>query len=239
MLLLALALAPGIAISLFIILRDQYNREPRKHLIISFFLGVLSAVIALILETLLLPALESTLSESIMRTALKAFIVVALVEEWSKYIMVRYYAFRQPEFDEPYDGIVYAVMVSMGFATIENVAYVMEHGLATAILRMFLSVPAHACFGVLMGYFMGVARFKVNQQARFNMIGLLLACFFHGLFDFFLMLQENSFVTEHVSGILLFFGAIASFFISLNLSGKAVNAHLQISKNMHGLADPD
>ena len=124
MLLLALAIAPGLAICTYIFLKDQYNPEPRRHLLISFFLGFLSAAIAVILELALTASTEPYTKGTVWGTAFLAYIVVAFVEEWSKYIMVRLYAFPKPEFDEPFDGIVYAVMVSMGFATLENIFYV-------------------------------------------------------------------------------------------------------------------
>ncbi|MCE2833580.1 MAG: PrsW family glutamic-type intramembrane protease [Chitinophagaceae bacterium] len=148
MVLFALSIAPGIAISLYFFFKDEYNREPRRHVIISFFLGMVSALLAGVIESVALALTGDNGSESILFTALKAFLIVGFTEEWCKYLMVKKYAFPKPEFDEPFDGIVYAVMVSMGFATLENILYVMEHGLATAIIRMFLSVPAHACFAV-------------------------------------------------------------------------------------------
>jgi RsiW-degrading membrane proteinase PrsW (M82 family) len=232
MFLFALSIAPGIAISLYFFFRDQYNREPRRRIITSFFLGMLSALIALVIEVTLLSGLEG-LVPTVAVVAVKAFLIVALAEEWSKYIMVRNYAMRKPEFDEPFDGIVYAVMVSMGFATLENIAYVFEHGLATAVMRMFLSVPAHASFAVLMGYYMGKAKFDPFHRRRLMIKGLLLATFFHGCFDFFLFLQENSMVKKYVSDLLLFGGAVFSYAVAIYLSRKAVRIHIATSREMH------
>ena len=233
MLLLALAIAPGLAISLYIFFKDQYNREPRRHLVISFFLGILAAGIALLLETFLLGFSGTFLRESIFRTAIQAFLFVALTEEWCKYIMVRGYAFPKPEFDEPFDGIVYAVMVSMGFATIENIGYVMQHGYATAILRMFLSVPSHASFAVIMGYNMGKAKFAGPKRTAYMMKGLFWAVFWHGTYDFFLFLQDNKLVKDYISGGLLFLGALISFILAIRLSRNSIEEHIGLSKQMH------
>jgi RsiW-degrading membrane proteinase PrsW (M82 family) len=233
MILLALAIAPGLAISLYIFFKDQYNREPRRHLVISFFLGILSAGIALVAETFLLGISRNLMPPSILNTAIQAFLMVALVEEWCKYIMVRSYAFPQPEFDEPFDGIVYAVMVSMGFATIENIGYVMEHGYTTAFLRMFLSVPAHASFAIIMGYNMGKAKFAGSGRLAYIAKGLFWAVFWHGSYDFFLFLQDNNLVREFISGGLLFLGALISFFLAIRLSNNAINEHIALSKQMH------
>jgi protease PrsW len=239
MMLFALSIAPGIAISLYFFYRDQYNREPGRHLLFSFLLGILSAVPAILLQMIMLPIQEKLMPENILSIAVKAFFIVAFTEEWCKYLMVRYYAYRQPEFDEPFDGIVYAVMVGMGFATIENIGYVMQHGLATAIARMFLSVPAHAGFAILMGYYMGKAKFKPEHRFLYMMRGLFLAVFFHGAFDFFLFLRDNSLIQKNISDIFLITGAIGIFITALYFSRKAIREHVNISRTMHGKIDYD
>src|SRR5436853_481905 len=81
---------------------------------------------------------------------LLAFVVIGFSEEGCKYIMLRFYADRNKAFNEPFDGIIYSVMVSMGFATLENIGYVLNYGFQTGLVRMFLSVPSHAAFAVLM-----------------------------------------------------------------------------------------
>lgn len=180
--LLALALAPGIAIIIFIIAKDRYNKEPFKNLFYSFLLGVLSTIPAIILQLVLKGGLEYYfLSSSLLYYALFAFGAVGFSEEFSKFIMLRLYAYRLKAFDEPLDGIVYGVMISMGFATLENINYVMSYGFGTAIVRMFLSVPAHGCFGVIMGYYVGLAKFDKARAGRQMRIGILLAVFFMGL----------------------------------------------------------
>lgn len=233
MILFALSIAPGIAISLFFFFRDEYNREPRRHILFSFFLGILAAIPAAAFQLIAFPLADRLLSPGIASIAISAFILVALSEEWCKYLMVRYYAYRQPEFDEPFDGIVYTVMVGMGFATIENIGYVMQHGFATAFLRMFLSVPAHAAFAILMGYYVGRARFHPGGRFSNLMKGLFLAVFFHGLFDFFLFLRDNAMVQRHISDIFLFLGALVTFAISMVLSRNAFREHMAHSRAMH------
>jgi RsiW-degrading membrane proteinase PrsW (M82 family) len=233
MLLLALAIAPGLAISIYFFLKDQYNREPRRHLLISFLLGILSAVLAVGAETLLIDYFQIEPKSSVVSAVIMAYPIVALSEEWSKYIMVRLYAFPKPEFDEPFDGIVYAVMVSMGFATVENIAYVMQTGYGTAILRMFLSVPAHASFAIIMGYYLGKAKFAGKRRTLLLMTGLFWAVFWHGTYDLFLFLQENEMVKLFVSDGLLFAGALCSFLLAIRLSSKAIREHVQLSEKMH------
>ena len=232
MVLLAMAIAPGIAISLYFFFRDQYNREPRKHLLISFFLGMISALLAGILEQILFSIFPIDNKNDIKDTLLSAFIFVGLVEEWSKYLMVRGYAFPKPEFDEPLDGIIYSVMVSMGFATLENIGYVMEHGMGTAIARMFLSVPAHASFAVIMGYHLGKAKFAGPNRLFMIITALFWASFWHGSFDFFLFLQDNINLAKYIPNGLLFIGAVLSFILSVRLSRKATKEHVEHSRQL-------
>lgn len=232
MLLLALSIAPGIAISLYIFLKDRFNREPHLNLLVCFLLGCLSIIPAVIIQLLTVKPVERLMGGGILYTAVFAYLIVGLSEEWSKYIMLRSYAYPRKSFDEPFDGIVYSVMIGMGFATVENILYVQQHGLGTAIVRMFLSVPAHATFAVLMGYFAGKAKFKPERRKFYLFTGIFWAAFFHGTYDFFLFLQGNPTVNKYLSDSLLFVGAVASFIFAVWLSKKAIKEHHNLSKNM-------
>ena len=234
MFLLILALAPGIAICLYMYAKDKFNREPASNLIRCFFLGALSGLMALVIESLAEPALGRFIAKgSFQYTVVLAFIVVALTEEGCKYLMLKRYAYRKPEFDEPFDGIIYCVMVGMGFATLENIGYVYDNGIATGILRMFLSVPAHASFAVLMGYYAGMAKFNKVNEGALLLKGFLLAVLFHGMFDCLLFLSEDKKITEFVSGGLLTLGALASYYFAIRLSLKAIRTHQNSSKEIY------
>jgi RsiW-degrading membrane proteinase PrsW (M82 family) len=231
MLLLALSIAPGLAIILYIYRKDSYDREPKRYLLVSFFLGMLSVIPAFILEKaggFIFGNMGR--SSSIAFYAFFAFVVVAASEEASKFAAVKWYAYPKKYFDEPFDGIMYSVMVAMGFATVENIGYVQQHGFGTAILRMFLSVPAHAAFGIIMGYYIGLAKFNKEKSTGYLITGLLLAVFFHGAFDFFLFLQDSIKVKEYVSDGLLFLGAIASFYFAVRLSLRSIRLHRELSR---------
>jgi len=212
--LLALALAPIVAIVWYIIYLDKLNKEPVKMLLLTFLFGIISVLPAILLEVFggnLLGEINS-----LPKAWFQAFIVVALSEELAKYFFLRKYVFSKPYFDEPYDGIVYAIMISMGFAAIENVMYVMQGGTAVAIMRMFTAVPAHASFAVLMGYWVG--RAKMENKPQLNWLGLGSAVLFHGLYDFFLL-------AELFPGQV--FGAILSLMIALVFSRSAIKIHRQ------------
>lgn len=190
-LLIALALLPGFAISYYIWWRDKHEREPHKYLVACFLFGILSTIPAIFLETMGMK-MGIIMGPDIVMTFFFAMFVVGLSEELCKFVFLRYYIYPKEEFCEPMDGIVYSVMISMGFATLENVLYVLEGGLNVALLRMFIAVPAHAAFAVIMGYFVGMAKFSTNPGQRFTFLntGLGGAILTHGLYDFFIM-QQN------------------------------------------------
>ncbi|MEO7524646.1 MAG: PrsW family glutamic-type intramembrane protease [Ferruginibacter sp.] len=222
MTLLALAIAPGIAICLFIYFKDKYNKEPIIWLIISFILGMLAIVPSIIAEATLTTQVEKYFGNGIRGLAILSFFVIALSEELSKFVMLRYGAFNRKFFDDPFDGIVYSVVISMGFATLENIGYVLENGFATGLLRMFLSVPAHATFGVLMGYYVGLARFNPDKKKYYLILGLFWAVVFHGSFDFFLLTGKTW---------MHFGGALVSFMVAVKLSRRAIRKKQAYSKS--------
>lgn len=221
MALVLLSIAPALLVIIYIYYSDKYDKEPKHLLFACFFLGAIGSILIASVSHLVVSQYFPELEEPIVWIQfLKAFIVVALVEEFSKYIFVRYFAQRHKEFDEPYDGIMYAVMVSMGFAVTENLAYAFQGGIDTAIYRAFTAVPAHATFGIIMGYYMGKAKFS-RSRIKFNLIGLGLATFFHGIYDFFLFIN-------YIPGISI--GAFLSLAVGILLSQKAIRIH---QRNSH------
>jgi protease PrsW len=217
--LLSLAFAPGLAIILYIYFKDIHEREPLGLLLISFLYGVASVLITLTLSWPL-DALLSFRDDDVMDQFANAFFKVAFIEELSKFIFIRFILYYNKNFNEPYDGIIYAVMVGMGFATLENIVYVFQYGVGTGILRMFTAVPAHATFAILMGYFLGKAKFTHRREISYSIIALGVAMLFHGAYDYFLFIS-------FIPGIWL--GAIASLIVALILSRKAIYLHQQSS----------
>lgn len=219
--LLALALAPGIFICLFIYLKDRYKREPFWLLLWAFVLGMLSTLPALLVQ---LGYAQVRLWENdgtMAAVAFFAFGVVGFSEEISKFLMLRIFLFNRKAFDEPFDGIVYAVMVGMGFATLENVMYVLQQGWTTGIMRMFLSVPAHGTFAVLMGYFTSLAKFNPQRRQLYFLLAILLPILFHGAYDFFLFLPGSGWQIA---------GAFISFIVAIYLSRKAIKHKQELAR---------
>jgi protease PrsW len=219
--LLAIAIAPGLVICLFIYFKDKYNREPLGLMIVSFIMGMLAIIPAVIIQIALTKPVEHIMGEGIYYVAVFSYLIVALSEEGSKFLVLRFIPYRRKAFDDPFDGIVYAVVVGMGFATLENIGYVMQHGLGTGLLRMFLSVPAHATFAVLMGYHVGLAKFDPANKKRHLLLAIFWPVFFHGTFDFFLFVGKTW---------LYFGGAVVSFIVAVKLSLKLIRKKQEISK---------
>ena len=215
MLLFLLAIAPALAICIFIYWKDKFDKEPKKLLITSFFLGSFSIIITLIISYFVHFIDFNEVNTNQVWSLVSCMLGIGLVEEFSKFIFVRFYAYKKNEFNEPFDGITYSVMVAMGFAAVENTLYVIDGGASIGVIRMFTSVPAHATFGIIMGFFLGLQ--KINHQKSFGIIGLLLASTFHGLYDFYLM----NIKFNYLYGLYWF----VLFLISIYLSFKAIKIH--------------
>lgn len=198
---------------------DKYEAEPKIHLVVCFILGI-----AIIYPTIWIEewVIDTGLENygSLLSTMVYALIGVALIEEAGKFICLMIYPYPRRFFNEPMDGIVYSVMIGMGFATLENVFYADTYGFKTALVRAITAVPAHAAFAILMGYFVGLAKFDKKNRIKLLACGFLLAVWVHGLYDFFL-LQE---MYDWLSGF-----AIVTLFLAIKYARKMVQMHQENS----------
>lgn len=217
--LLLLSILPGCLIILYIYWRDRHESEPIRLLSWCFLFGVLSAYPAIKMEEFGIRDLGIiNNAEDPFMTFTFSFLVVAFSEEFVKYLFLRYYAFPKAVFDEPMDGIVYATMIGMGFATLENMLYVLvrptdaQLALQIGMMRMLTAVPAHAIFAISMGYFVGWAKFADQQRNRYLWLGLSSAIFLHGVYDYFVFMR--------LSLLLIGFLIVAGVGLSLLLLNK-------------------
>ena len=210
-----LAVLPGIVLAIAMYIRDHHEPEPLRLLIMAFILGMLAFIVSL-KPGKYLEELFSGYGSLLETKALHAFGAVALVEELAKFFIVRSVFYKNRHFNEPLDGIVYSVMVSLGFATLENVFYVWNDGIASGFLRMFSAIPAHAMFAVVMGYYLGIGRFRHRHEFRFALIGLACAVLLHGTYDYFLFI---SFIPG------MWTGAVVSFLAALWFSMRSIRIH--------------
>src|ERR1700761_9822859 len=215
LLLMALAVAPGIAVCLFIYSLKRYGAGSMRYLVTSFILGMAATLPALLIQLRAVDVRTEPWRHSIASYIWYAFAVVALSEEGSKFLVLRFYAYPKRVFREPFDGVIYSVMIGMGFATVENIEYVRQFGLETGVSRFFLAIPAHASFAVLMGYPVGRAKFAPEHSLGLLLRGLGVAVLFHGSFDFFVFLQPSREAARYLSTGVLSFGAFATFYIAV------------------------
>ena len=207
------AIIPVVALCFFIYKKDV-NKEPIGLLAKLFAFGFFSVIPVLVLELLvswifsfLLPPEEA---QGFILTFINVFLSVAIIEEGFKWIITKFFGYDNQEFDEIYDIIVYSVFVSLGFACVENLLFVLQNGFGNAIMRALLSVPGHACFAVIMGYFFALAKINsINNNKSKVGINLLLSilcpALVHTMYDAILMVMSrvnNAFVFVF---LLLFF----------------------------------
>lgn len=183
MFLVALALAPVAVWLWYFQMRDRLRPEPRGLIIRVFVLGGIAAIPAAYGELIMLAAAGLTVGRQTASDALAAAFIVGVIEESLKFIAVLVGVYRHLAFDEVMDGIIYAVAASLGFAAVENLFYVLQGGVSVGLLRAFLSIPGHAFFGAVMGYYIGLAKFAGSRQRLLLAAGLALAMLAHTAYD--------------------------------------------------------
>jgi RsiW-degrading membrane proteinase PrsW (M82 family) len=181
------AIAPVFIIALYIYFRDKYEKEPLLLLARALAVGMLAVIPILFVERFLM-AMMPPLGR-IGGAGYQAFLVAGTSEELFKFLALYLLIWKSPSFNEQFDGIVYAVFVSLGFAAVENVMYVMGSGFQTAAVRALTAVPAHAIFGITMGYFFGIARRYEELRRPYMRRALLVPILIHGIYDFILMVE--------------------------------------------------
>jgi len=186
---IAAALLPAVLLLRYIYRHDTVEKEPAPLLASLLLMGVLAAVCSGVLEGIGQSVLQLLVAPTRpIYTVLMAFLVVAAVEEGTKFFFLKRRTWNHPAFNYRFDGVVYAVFVSLGFAAIENVEYVFSYGLSVALPRALLSVPGHMAFSVFMGAFYGRARLYADLGddgacRRCLWGGYLTAVLLHGFYD--------------------------------------------------------
>ena len=184
------AILPAVLLLIMVYRLDKIEKEPVGLIVSLVFLGIVSIIIAMICEYIGEGILNLFATEgSFIYRLIDYFIVVGISEECAKYLLLRLRTWKSKEFDCLFDGVVYAVSISLGFALFENIFYVFSFGLGTAILRAVTAVPGHACFGVFMGIFYAYAKRSydygdMRTSKLFRLLALLAPIYIHGLYDF-------------------------------------------------------
>lgn len=185
MIYLSIALAPIVVILTYIYIKDKYNKEPLWMLFFSILGGMIS--IAAVLITAPILADIAVYFIDVETAFYRAFLEAGFLEELFKYLVLIIFIWPSKDFDEEFDGIVYAVYVSMGFALVENIMFVFGYGLSAGVLRAVTAVPAHAIFAISMGYYLGLAKFLPKKRSLYLILAFVSAWLMHGFYDYFIM----------------------------------------------------
>ena len=188
--------APGMALLSYFYLKDKYEPEPVLLVVRTFLFGALLILPAAFIEYVLN-------SENIGSSDLSSsFLTSGMLEESFKWIVLFFSAYRHVEFDEPFDGIVYGTSVSLGFATAENIMYLLSNGVEFALNRALFPVSSHALFGVIMGYYLSRAKFAARSKWAWIVLSIAVPSILHGIFNY-ILIKETSWLTVMV-GYMIF-----------------------------------
>lgn len=186
--LIVAALLPALLIVWYLVRRDLYP-EPPAVVVGAFLLGGLMVIPAAFAAGSVRPAIAGV-DHVTLAALIYTFVVIAPLEELAKFGVLAGFAGRRTVFNEPMDGMVYGGVVGLGFAAVENLAYVAVGGLELAVLRGITAVPMHAAIGAIMGFFYGLARFIPERRAGSLCCALLVPIGLHGAYNFPLVLNE-------------------------------------------------
>ena len=192
--LLLATILPSILIILFFVYSDKF-KEPTGEIIKVFIFGILITIPAYIFNTLLMDFWYNNTKAS--QGLISSFLTAAPVEEGLKLTILYFFVYKMKDFNEPIDGIVYGVTASLGFATLENIYYVylladnfQTSSMALAVVRSFSAVPAHAVFGIFMGYFF--MKYSFIKKGENLFFAFMIPFVLHGCYNLFV--ASNFFV---------------------------------------------
>jgi RsiW-degrading membrane proteinase PrsW (M82 family) len=195
--------------------KDKYEKEPERLIFLAFFAGVLATLPSVFLESFII--LRNQGSTVILENIFLSFLWVGFVEEFFKYLAVRLTVYHSKQFNEVMDGMIYMVSAALGFASTENVGYMLGFGYSVGFLRAILAYWAHISFSAILGFYIGKA--KIEGRKNLVLVGFTLAVTLHWLYNSFLVLG-----TAKSSAGFLFLGLLIwafGFVLTLVLIKKA------------------
>jgi RsiW-degrading membrane proteinase PrsW (M82 family) len=216
----ALAIIPGLLMIAYLYHKDRVEKEPGGLLVVIVFCGVLSTIPAIFMEGFMERVVAPLAIGPYSAGLLEAFLVAALCEEIVKYLAMRIPTWNNKAFNYRFDGLVYGVCAAVGFAILENVLYVAQGGIRTAIMRAFLSIPLHSFCGVFMGMFYAYAKKasvigKKSLSRKCKLLALIVPMVIHGIYDGILMIPQSSLTT-----IVFYAFVIVIYIISIKTINK-------------------
>ena len=234
-----LGLAPGLLWLWFIYRGNKYRPEPKGLVIRTFLFGMMAIIPVMFVETaLLLPYVFTHIDQfknfsmtdlnnlTIGQIAYVSFLVAGVTEEFFKFLVVRTTIYKSPYFDEPIDGLVYSSAAALGFASLENIEYLIQFGWQTALVRAPITTMAHVVFSAMWGYPLAMKKLKRKNSTIFLWLGLLGAMAGHGLYDFLAFQQNDSFTNIPILiGLIALFGGLIALFIFLMRRGQKLSPY--------------
>jgi RsiW-degrading membrane proteinase PrsW (M82 family) len=215
-----------VVIFLYMIYQKDHHKEPLSLLMKCLVGGCLSTMIALMLAY----PLSSTglfASNNFLLAFNDSFLGAAIPEEIAKFVVLYFLIWGSSEFNHYYDGIVYSVFVSLGFALVENLLYVFQGGMGVAIARAIFAVPGHGLDAVLMGYYFSLAKFHQGQKRKKLLAySLIFPILFHGAYDFLLFAVKGDSPSAGLIVIVLVLFAVLVIFLWRKCIGK-IKKHLE------------
>ncbi|WP_059103529.1 glutamic-type intramembrane protease PrsW [Shouchella shacheensis] len=186
--LITAALAPIVALLSYVYLRHAYSKKMTLLVLRTFVIGVLLVIPILVLQY--------AFTEEGLLTGMfsQAFILYGFTEEFFKWLLLFVFAYQHGQLQRPSDGIVFGVSISLGFASLENILFLIAHGLETAIGRALMPVAAHAIYGIVMGYYIGHAKHRQGRRLRYLLMALLIPVMLHSVYDLILILFQHYFL---------------------------------------------
>lgn len=174
-------IAPGFALLSYFYLKSEYGKEPLREVFRVFVLGTILVFPIMFIQYVL------NVEQVIPNVFFESLISAGFLEEFFKWFVLYFTVYKFTHFDEHYDGIVYGVSISLGFATIENILYLFSYGLEYALGRAFFPVSSHALFGVIMGYYLGKAKLALKKEDNhYIFLSFFVPFLLHGIYDLLL-----------------------------------------------------
>ncbi|MGJ9456837.1 glutamic-type intramembrane protease PrsW [Oceanobacillus sp. CF4.6] len=181
---LSAGIAPIVALMSFIYLKDRIT-EPIPLIVRTFLAG---AILVFPIMFIQYAITTENLSDN---SFIESFLHIALIEEFFKWFIFMFLIYQHSEFDNHYDGIVYAVSISLGFASVENILYLLINGIEYAFWRAFFPVSSHALFGIIMGFYFGKAKMNKHNRKLNILLAFLLPFILHGIYNYILKSFTN------------------------------------------------
>ncbi len=164
---LMMALVPALLWLIFFYLQDRLSPEPKGNVFGVFVLGgLLAAAIGQpVIERIF--QVQDWMYTTWWVQLLASILVIGFVQEFLVYASVRYSIYRSRDFDERVDGVIYAIAAGLGYATVLNFQYVMQHGgvdVGVGAMTVTINALAQAGFAGIIGYFLGQAKFETTPR---------------------------------------------------------------------------